>query len=312
MNLRSNYQSRAPTRIPPELTDNIILQSRDDKALLATYGLVCRSWVPASRSHLFSEVVLEAKNIGRFIELSRSPHATMACNVRLLVVHAVRKHLPWRHINLLPSFPALEKLILNLMPITVMDLDPSRLYDKFRTATHLALFDCTFNSLDHFNTFLSAFPLVRHLDLNGFHINYPVLRPMTRGLQLPLCTFGIDDSGFYRLMTWLSYDSIPPLRTLYLGSNIVEDSNQVSKLLEGLGPYLHNLHINVDSPMTSSSTSSLISAENRLTTTHQSSFPITRAFAPCSSSTRHTSRTSRGLIGYLNCSSKSARPIWKK
>jgi hypothetical protein len=192
--------------------------------------------------------------MGRFIELSRSPHATMARHVRFLEFHAMRKHLPWRHIDLLPSFPALEKLILNLMPITLLDLDPSRLHEKFRTATHLAMFECTFHTLDRFNAFLQAFPFLRHLDLNGFHIDYPSLQPISQGLQLPLCSFGIDDSGFYRLMTWLSCDSIPPLRSLRLGSNIVEDPDQVSAMLESLGSYLHHLYINVDSQMTSSST----------------------------------------------------------
>ena len=254
---------RAAHRIPPELTDNIIHQLWDDKPFLELCGLVCRSWVPASRSHLFSDVLLDAKNIGRFIELSRSPHATMARHVRFLEYHAIRKALPWRHIDSLPSFPSLEKLILNLMPITLLDLDPARLHEKFRTATHLAIFERTFNSLERFNAFLLAFPFLRHLDLNGFHVDYPPSQIMSQGLQLPLCSFSIDDSGFYRLMRWLSYHSIPPLRSLRLGSNVVENPDRVSAVLEALGSYLHHLHINVDSQMTSSSTSLLFALQRK-------------------------------------------------
>jgi hypothetical protein len=250
-------RNRAAYSIPSELTDNIIHQLWDDKPFLALCGLVCRSWVPASRSHLFSDISLNAENIIQFIRLSGSPHATMARHVRFLEYHVMQQHVPWRYIELLPSFPALEKLILALVPITSLDLNQSCLHKKFRTATHLAFFGCTLDSIDQFNTLLLGFPFVRYLDLSTFYIYCPPLQAMPQGLQLPLCSFGIEDLGFCRVMSWLSHDSIPKLRTLRLGSNIVEniDPDHVSAMLKSLGSYLPHLHINVDTQMTSSCTS---------------------------------------------------------
>jgi hypothetical protein len=49
-----------PTRLPPELIDEIIKLLRQDRAALGTCALVCRSWVPASRRYLFKHVILRS------------------------------------------------------------------------------------------------------------------------------------------------------------------------------------------------------------------------------------------------------------
>ena len=54
-------RSAATVGLPPELSDNIIDLLSDDKEMLATCALVCKSWVSASRYHLallFSEFAL--------------------------------------------------------------------------------------------------------------------------------------------------------------------------------------------------------------------------------------------------------------
>ena len=48
---------------PQELSDMIIDYLHDDKAALRSAGLVCKSWFPASRFHLFSDIKLSVYNV---------------------------------------------------------------------------------------------------------------------------------------------------------------------------------------------------------------------------------------------------------
>jgi hypothetical protein len=45
-----------PSAIPQELSDMILDFLHDDVAALCSAGLVCKSWLPASRFHLFSKI----------------------------------------------------------------------------------------------------------------------------------------------------------------------------------------------------------------------------------------------------------------
>ncbi|KAF9266635.1 hypothetical protein L218DRAFT_858255, partial [Marasmius fiardii PR-910] len=53
----------APT-LPPEVTDCIIDHCHSDREVLSTCGIVCKSWYPTSRYHLFAAVEI-SKNQGK-------------------------------------------------------------------------------------------------------------------------------------------------------------------------------------------------------------------------------------------------------
>ena len=55
--------------IPQELSDLILDFLHDDVAALCSAGLVCRSWLPASRFHLFSDIKLQMDNVHHRLEV---------------------------------------------------------------------------------------------------------------------------------------------------------------------------------------------------------------------------------------------------
>jgi hypothetical protein len=75
-------------RLPPELVDIIIDLLHTDQKTLATCALVCKSWVPASRHHLFLEITLSPVYIEAYCILS-SPVCTIAAAVQYLVVETI-------------------------------------------------------------------------------------------------------------------------------------------------------------------------------------------------------------------------------
>jgi hypothetical protein len=74
------------TYLPPELTDKIINLLHTNRLTLALCSLVCRSWVPASRRHLFSQVLVTPENNSRVLELLSSTRCTFASSVNHLVL----------------------------------------------------------------------------------------------------------------------------------------------------------------------------------------------------------------------------------
>jgi hypothetical protein len=65
-------------RLPPEMIDAIIDQLDADPEVLALCALVCRSWVPASRRHLFRMITITKTNISDTIRLLSSVECTIA------------------------------------------------------------------------------------------------------------------------------------------------------------------------------------------------------------------------------------------
>ncbi|KAJ7171119.1 hypothetical protein C8R46DRAFT_1349214 [Mycena filopes] len=72
-------------RLPSELEDAVIDFCHDDHGTLASCGLVCRAWLPASRYHLFCTISLTMQNAAAFMDLiSRSTTiAPLVCDVEL-------------------------------------------------------------------------------------------------------------------------------------------------------------------------------------------------------------------------------------
>src|SRR5271170_2648382 len=64
-------------RLPAELTDRVIDHLHSDRLTLARCSLVCKTWLPASRYHLFNTAIrLTKSNINSFVELLDSPTST--------------------------------------------------------------------------------------------------------------------------------------------------------------------------------------------------------------------------------------------
>ncbi|KAI3607018.1 hypothetical protein WG66_007874 [Moniliophthora roreri] len=72
-------------RLPPELCDRIIDQYQDDKRALSACSLVCKSWLPRSRSILFSATPdLSEHSVQVLDALLVSPHCTIIPFVRCI------------------------------------------------------------------------------------------------------------------------------------------------------------------------------------------------------------------------------------
>jgi hypothetical protein len=81
-------RTRRP-RLPPELIDAIINLLCDDGGTLRTCALVCRSWIPASRHHLFSQIRITPMDSVDALNILLSTWCTINSAVEHLVLEGI-------------------------------------------------------------------------------------------------------------------------------------------------------------------------------------------------------------------------------
>jgi hypothetical protein len=164
-----------PPAIPQELSDLIIDFLYNDVSALCSAGLVCKSWLPASRFHLFSRIKLSSWNVPHFLEL--------ICAEGSIVLHhivdfAIRVDEIQMLEEMLLRLPLLSNLkTLRLSHINMASLTPDakkRLNIMFRNLTSLTFFDFIVRNyffalprfiLSHLRNWISLKPLIKRLIL---------------------------------------------------------------------------------------------------------------------------------------------------
>jgi hypothetical protein len=86
---RSGSASFQRPPVPPELIETIIDMLHMDRTALATCALVCRSWLPRTRYHLFSEVIITRRNDAVISKLLSSSTCAITSAVKHLVLQTI-------------------------------------------------------------------------------------------------------------------------------------------------------------------------------------------------------------------------------
>lgn len=161
-------------RLPQEICDIIIDYAHKDPQVLATCGLVCRSWVASSRYHLFRSVDLADNNMPGFLDLLESEIITCVQYLRAFKVASDTRHnyLVWDEVlqrcSVLPSVTSLiiwresHDNRLWARCSTIVDLFPhlTRLILRGLTLDLPELFECvsSFTQLNHLALHMSVIP----------------------------------------------------------------------------------------------------------------------------------------------------------
>ncbi|KAJ7084671.1 hypothetical protein C8R44DRAFT_894115 [Mycena epipterygia] len=183
--------------LPPELTDEIIGwvgASTNPRSHLSSCSLVCKSWLPASRSHLFHSTLITPTKATRWIPLLRSPHLTP--HLRRVEIREQRGRGPAaRTANVqMDSLYDLLAQIAPLSSVTSLSVDvPSwfrvrfgRLFTAFRNITHLTLRNMLMRDNLQLIQILSHFALLTEISLWRVQLKAFVPTPQSAPLSAHL------------------------------------------------------------------------------------------------------------------------------
>ncbi|KAF7325558.1 hypothetical protein MKEN_00405200 [Mycena kentingensis (nom. inval.)] len=103
--------------LPPELTDIVINELSDSRKDLRNFSLVARSWLPASRHHLYASLTIRGEDIISFIPLLDAPHGTFAHFLECLELSEVHFTELSELTQLMGGLPNLKRLHLSRVSV---------------------------------------------------------------------------------------------------------------------------------------------------------------------------------------------------
>ncbi|KAJ7931236.1 hypothetical protein B0H13DRAFT_2308849 [Mycena leptocephala] len=219
--------------LPPELFDIIIGHTQDDIDELATCGLVCRSWLAASRHYIFTgkPVSLRPGNVLAFIQLVIHPSSTILPYIQsleLLSTNSVRRgssdsETDWDSdwldpvVGILANLPCVtELLIQNINWGRMNPLTRSALLAGFQALAHLEIWAAQFDSVSHVVQLVCSKPLLQILSVDDLGWDDPSFDP---ALNVPGALHSLRLSNCYKrdILDWIaSHDSLPPIHHIQL------------------------------------------------------------------------------------------------
>jgi hypothetical protein len=257
------YPTKSPLpAMPQEITDMIIdclaegaSSFSGNKRALATCALVCRSWVPRSRTHLFRHIVLDS-SIGTFAPLLRSDKCTFAPYVRDISAFRTFGDPSDHH------FDKIGKDLKRLTNVTTLRLDgifhACAAWDGFmcgfKNVTELSVH---FHLIGHSNCVLGLIHMLPSLQRLHVMALSPVIfwteKPPSPTILIPpqdltppprLHSLRIGEESARHLLSWLTwYNRLSQIDTLDLSPFPTTDVPQMKNLLPRMSSNIHHLHL---------------------------------------------------------------------
>jgi hypothetical protein len=248
------------SRLPAETVDTIIDHLHADKQSLLACGLTCKQWLPSSRCHLFSDIILNQQRVGSFLEILESASTDIALMVRRLVLHDFAE-MDWRGgepIELSAMYKRMQHVFTLLHRVKQLRLSKS--YSRVVTAgmvsalnsvRELEMVNMRFAEEEHAFEFIYAFPLLQSLSIVESNWTYSpsrssrynTVRPGQPSFSLRSLSLGMD--ALSGIAQWLlGLDPLPAIHALGLDAyEFVETPQNVVALLHSVSSSIRKLEI---------------------------------------------------------------------
>lgn len=262
--LFSNHYLRQSTTMepifPPEVCDIFIDLLHDDPQTLASCGLVCKDWVPASRSHRFRTIRVNARNHQKLHKLVKSKNVTFLHHVRTVEIDA-----QWNnHSRMVPNIcNDLKKMYsvksIKLRRMRLNQTDRLALVHTFHGIHDLDLSYIDFVRYDDLERFISGFFALRNLAMEVDHLSYRNV-DLEEGeeydgdefpvaLTLRSLRLADEDEGYYEMqaiLDWLStLEDVPEVQRLIVQGATLVCARKLTLFLRRIAGSLTHLELSL-------------------------------------------------------------------
>lgn len=265
--LSDKLSSGLTSRIAPEIYDKIIDSFHSSKYSLSACSLVCKSWLPTCRYHLFFNVTLSPKLV-EF--LCSSPHAITSVtpyirNVAFGGTWSMAQRNEYDAVSILLNLDGVCGLALEIWNWGYLDPRSAATLLKaegsvFKNVTKVHLKNTRFPSFPLLTTFLAGFSAMEDLSFHNVSWDLVEKNPTPRltaleGSDRPFCPSQLKElrvvsSLLKPILCWIfgeeigcAESSIPALRLLAIPEVLQSDLNMVGSILRGLGSSLCHLEV---------------------------------------------------------------------
>lgn len=195
----------------PELIDRVIDHLHDDEETLRACSLVARSWLPASRFHLFQALyVFNERAYRALIELLQT-NPGLGTHVRELALDLLYDSYgnaePWIRppIDISPLntlVPSIEALKLSDDWARYGELNQAVILDGFRRVRTLTIMASSFHSVQDLLTLLRSFPILERLNLDYVDIDDQGYSARSDEVPITLSALQINIADDVQALSW--------------------------------------------------------------------------------------------------------------
>lgn len=249
------------TIFPPEIIDAIVDYLHNDKMALLACSL-CRDFIPSSRYHLFSEIIIQPRTTDLFIllDLLSSPHGHIAPYARRLVFDNITKFIYCYGVedvaHAIRNIPRLTSCLPFVKSLRISNTDFEQVPQEITThlVSHLRHFrDLHLNSL-HFYRFsefvdlVSAFSSLETIYIKRLTWTHNGRTVLSLRRASPKLTWHIKavrrGGNLSDLAEWLNaHEPIPIVRSLYYDAGCAKEADFIGRLLQRTAPSLRHLQV---------------------------------------------------------------------
>jgi hypothetical protein len=226
---------RESPKVPPEITDIVIDHLHDDKDALLMCSLVCKDWVPASRFHLFSPLVVTYESVTINNSILEHPLGTILPSIRHFQFRG------WVHLGVPCVFAALPGLP-SVHARFTSAADETILLPHIWNLRTLELTDVFLNDLGGLVDIFFATPSLENF--TSRRLCWSSITPRRSVPKLPhLSPIRMEIENIYgevvdHLAEWFGSDNMLQLVSLEIGRF---DFRVIGSPIEFIAPFLENL-----------------------------------------------------------------------
>ncbi|KAJ7587576.1 hypothetical protein C8J56DRAFT_942131 [Mycena floridula] len=199
-----------------EIIDIIIDFGHDNPGFLANCALVCRSWVPSARHHLFETISLREYSNPGWRGIIESTIQTVTQHVKVVEIDATKSWVGIQSWPLSQFKPSLERLTLKSLHLRSFQLQSSDFYDCLSSVTEIHLATVSSVTRNDIFDFLASFPSLETVGLA--FLRFPDAEPNTTLPDVPQSltsvTLNLEDEALRVAIQWLIGRGSPKITTL--------------------------------------------------------------------------------------------------
>ncbi|KAJ7580964.1 hypothetical protein C8J56DRAFT_961221 [Mycena floridula] len=198
-----------------EIIDIIIDFGHENPGFLANCSLVCRSWVPSARHHLFETISLREYSDHGWRAIIEPTIQTVTQHVKMVKIDATNSWGDQRW-ALARFKPSLERLTLQRLHLRSFQLRSSDFYDCLSSVTEIHLDTVSSVTRNDIFDFLASFPSLETVGLT--FLRFPDAEPNPTLPDVPQSltsvTLNLEDEALRVAIQWLIGRGSPKITTL--------------------------------------------------------------------------------------------------
>jgi hypothetical protein len=238
---------------PGEIIDLIIDHLHGDQDSLQACSITCKQWLPSSRYHLFSRVLLSPFNVDKFRKLLETAGYDIASIPFHLTLSEFNGYICWHEgIDIAIANEDLRSvfnLIREVKFLRVVRSEglESEILSKLTGVRELEMVDMSVSGMDDAIRLVQEIPRLQMLSMENISWHSSVINMQwAQRPSFALRTMKLRGAAFTNMTEWLlRLNPMPAVHTLHCDSYDPMTSLSRNVLLQSVGHTVHSLHLHL-------------------------------------------------------------------